>query len=579
MSQARMQRKIWEIRPRSAHSKSLAGQLQITPLFAQILLNRQISDPKTARSFLSPKLTDLIDPARLPGMQEAVERIHLAVKNKEQIAIYGDYDVDGISSVAILWHLFRMLGLKADYYIPHRVDEGYGLNPEAVHQLAEAGTNLLITVDCGIGALEEIALARRLGMDVIITDHHRPGPQLPDAFAVVHPLLDTDYPNPSAAGAMVAFKLAWALAESFRNGGKTSPDLRQYLLNATTLAGLGTIADVVELRGENRVIAGYGLRALEESSLCGIRALVEAAELADRGLESYDIAFTLAPMLNAAGRMGHARLAVELLTTENAYRAAQIARYLKEQNKLRQKCQRDIFKQVRQRILEAGFNHPDRRTIVLAGENWHPGVIGIVASRVIEEFGKPAILINLENGLGQGSGRSIEGFNLHDALCACREHLLRFGGHELAAGLRIQSDRVAVFAQAFEDYARRCNSDSGTPAALSIDAEASIREFSEQLMRELAWLEPFGQGNPPPLFATRGVRLIAPPRRCGAKNDHLQISIQDNTGAVRCIGFGMGPLEKKLLEADCFHVAYKPQYNTWNGSTNLQFVLEDIQFD
>ncbi|HOM60308.1 MAG TPA: single-stranded-DNA-specific exonuclease RecJ [Anaerohalosphaeraceae bacterium] len=579
MSQARMQRKIWEIRPRSAHSKSLAGQLKITPLFAQILLNRQISDPKTARSFLSPKLTDLIDPARLPGMQEAVERIRRAVKNKEQIAIYGDYDVDGISSVAILWHLFRMLGLKADYYIPHRVDEGYGLNPEAVHQLAEAGTNLLITVDCGIGAVEEIALARRLGMDVIITDHHRPCPQLPDASAVVHPLLDTDYPNPSAAGAMVAFKLAWALAESFRNGGKTPPDLRQYLLNATTLAGLGTIADVVELRGENRVIAGYGLKALEESSLCGIRALVEAAELAGRGLESYDIAFTLAPMLNAAGRMGHARLAVELLTTENAYRAAQIARYLKEQNKLRQKCQRDIFKQVRQRILEAGFNHPDRRTIVLAGENWHPGVIGIVASRVIEEFGKPAILINLENGLGQGSGRSIEGFNLHDALCACREHLVRFGGHELAAGLRIQSDRVAAFAQAFEDYARRCNSDSGTPAALSIDAEASIREFSEQLMRELAWLEPFGQGNPPPLFATRGVRLIAPPRRCGAKNDHLQISIQDNTGAVRCIGFGMGPLEKKLLEADCFHVAYKPQYNTWNGSTNLQFVLEDIQFD
>jgi single-stranded-DNA-specific exonuclease len=574
-----MQRKIWEIRPRSAHSKSLAGQLKITPLFAQILLNRQISDPKTARSFLSPKLTDLIDPARLPGMQEAVERIRRAVKNKEQIAIYGDYDVDGISSVAILWHLFRMLGLKADYYIPHRVDEGYGLNPEAVHQLAEAGTNLLITVDCGIGAVEEIALARRLGMDVIITDHHRPCPQLPDASAVVHPLLDTDYPNPSAAGAMVAFKLAWALAESFRNGGKTPPDLRQYLLNATTLAGLGTIADVVELRGENRVIAGYGLKALEESSLCGIRALVEAAELAGRGLESYDIAFTLAPMLNAAGRMGHARLAVELLTTENAYRAAQIARYLKEQNKLRQKCQRDIFKQVRQRILEAGFNHPDRRTIVLAGENWHPGVIGIVASRVIEEFGKPAILINLENGLGQGSGRSIEGFNLHDALCACREHLVRFGGHELAAGLRIQSDRVAAFAQAFEDYARRCNSDSGTPAALSIDAEASIREFSEQLMRELAWLEPFGQGNPPPLFATRGVRLIAPPRRCGAKNDHLQISIQDNTGAVRCIGFGMGPLEKKLLEADCFHVAYKPQYNTWNGSTNLQFVLEDIQFD
>ncbi|MEJ5259983.1 MAG: single-stranded-DNA-specific exonuclease RecJ [Anaerohalosphaeraceae bacterium] len=579
MAQARMQRKIWEIRPRCAHSKTLAEQLKITPLFAQVLLNRQISDPKSAQSFLSPKLTDLIEPGRLPGMTEAVERIRRAIERQEPIVLYGDYDVDGISSVAILWHLFRLLNVRADYYIPHRVDEGYGLNAEAVRQLAEAGMKLLITVDCGISACEEAALARQLGMDVILTDHHRPGPVLPEAQAIVHPLLDADYPNPNAAGAMVAFKLAWALAESYRRGGQMPPELRQYLLNATTLAGLGTIADVVELRGENRVIAGFGLKALEESNLCGIRALIEAADLAGRGLDSYDIAFTLAPMLNAAGRMGHARLAVELLTTDSPYRAMQIAQYLKEQNKLRQKCQRDIFKQVRQRILDAGLNHPDRRTIVLAGENWHPGVIGIVASRVIEEFGKPAILINLENGTGQGSGRSVEGFNLYEALCACGEHLIRFGGHEMAAGLRIQADKVAAFAQAVEEYARRQCADVPPAAALTIDAEASVREISGQFMRELASLEPFGQGNPRPVFATRGVRLIAPPRRCGAKNDHLQLSIQDKTGAVRCIGFGMGSLEKKLLETDAFHIAYQPQYNTYNGSTTLQFVLEDIQFE
>ena len=576
---ARMQRKVWEIRPRCAQVKALAEALKITPLFAQVLSNRELSEPSSIQSFLSPKLTDLIDPGRLFGVKEAVSRIRTALEEDRKIAIYGDYDVDGITSVSILWHLLRVLGRKADYYIPHRVDEGYGLNPEAVGQLAEAGVSLLITVDCGITACEEIALAGQLGMEVIVTDHHQPGERLPDASAIVHPTLDPTYPNPHSAGAMVAFKLAWALAESYKRGGQMPSELRQYLLNATTLAGLGTIADVVDLRGENRVLSGFGLKALEQSDLVGVRALVAAADLAGKGLDSYDIAFTLAPMLNAAGRMGHARLAVELLTTDSEYRAMQIAQYLKEQNRLRQKCQREIFKQVKQRITEAGLNHPDRKTIVLAGENWHTGVVGIVASRVIDEYYKPTILINLENGCGQGSGRSIEGFNLHAALCACRDHLIRFGGHEMAAGLRIEASRVEAFAEQFEACARGQLTDRVLSSSLSIDAEASIRDFSEQLMRELSALEPFGQGNPRPVFATRGVRLISPPRRCGARSDHLQLSIQDDTGAVRCIGFGMGPLEKKLVESESFHVAYEPQYNTWNGSTQLQFVLSDIQFE
>jgi single-stranded-DNA-specific exonuclease len=486
--------------------------------------------------------------------------------------------VDGITSVAILWHLLRLLGAQADYYIPHRVDEGYGVNDEAVRQLAEAGTQLLITVDCGITAVRQMQLARSLGMDVIITDHHQPDAVLPEAEAIVHPLLDAAYPNPASSGAMVAFKLAWGVADTQKSVGRIPDALRQFLLNATTLAGIGTIADVVDLRGENRVLAGYGLRAIEKTSLVGIRSLIDTAQLGGAGVDSYDVAFRLAPMLNAAGRMGHARLAVELLTTDNPVRALYISQYLKEQNRLRQKCQQDIFKQAKARILQSGLSHPDRKTIVLADENWHSGVIGIVAARVVDEFFRPALIINTAGGVGHGSGRSIEGFNLHAALSACGEHLISFGGHEMAAGLRIKPDNIAVFAEAFEAFART-HMQQNCQTYLDIEAETRIADFDDRLMRELRSLEPFGQGNPRPLFAARGVRLIAPPRRVGTKNDHLQLSIADNSGAVRCIGFGMGAMEKKLVETDTFSVAFEPQHNTYNGKTTVQFVLNDIQFE
>jgi single-stranded-DNA-specific exonuclease len=576
---AGMQRKIWQIRPAQAGAQALSQQLKISPLLAQVLLNRKVIEIPHAQSFLSPKLTDLIEPTRMPGLTAAVHRVLRAVTEKEKIAIYGDYDVDGITSVAILWHLLEMLGAEVDYYIPHRVDEGYGLNDEAVRQLAEAGTQLMITVDCGITAVRQVALARELGMEVIVTDHHQPDAVLPEANAIVHPLLDASYPNPASAGAMVAFKLAWGVAEAMKQGGRIPDALRQYLLNATTLAGIGTIADVVDLRGENRVLAGYGLRAVEKSSLIGIRALVETAELGGGEVDSYDVAFKLAPMLNAAGRMGHARLAVELLTTDNQVRAIYISQYLKEQNRLRQKCQQDIFKQAKARILQSGLNHPDRKTIVLADEGWHTGVIGIVASKVIDEYYRPTIMINTSNGLGQGSGRSIEGFNLHGALAACSEHLVSFGGHAMAAGLKIETGKIGAFAEAFEAYAREHFGKMTLESALDIEAETRIGDFNERVMKELRGLEPFGQGNPRPMFATRGVRLIAPPRRVGTRNDHLQISIADASGAVRCIGFGMGAMDKKLVESETFSVAYEPQNNTYNGKTMVQFVLSDIQFE
>ena len=576
---AGMHKKVWQIRPSSDKVSLLADELKVSPILAQILLNRELHKTDTARSFLSPKLTDLIEPELMPGVTAATGRIKEAIESGKKISIYGDYDVDGITSVAILWHLLKMLGAQVDYYIPHRVDEGYGLNTDAVRQLADNGTQLLITVDCGITAVEEVRLAGELGMETVVTDHHQPGPTLPDAQAVVHPLLDSDYGNPTSAGAMVAFKLAWGIANAYKKGSQLAPELREYLLNATTLAGMGTVADVVDLRGENRVLVGYSLKALDKSSLVGVRELIRIADLGTSEVDSYAIAFRLAPMINAAGRMGHARLAVELLTTDNQVRAIQIAQYLKDQNRQRQKCQQDIFKEVKQRIMQAGLNHPDRKTIVLSDDNWHPGVIGIVASKVIDLFYRPTLIINTANGLGQGSGRSIPGFNLHQALSACSEYLTGFGGHEMAAGLKIQADKIDDFAEAFEAYAHENLAHEQLESFLEIDAEAAISDFNECVMKELSYLEPFGQGNPKPVFAARGVKLIAPPRRVGNRNDHLQISISDTSGAVRCIGFGMGQLEKKLLEADTFHVAFEPQYNTYNGQTNLQFVLNDIQFD
>jgi single-stranded-DNA-specific exonuclease len=574
-----MQKKVWQVQPESAAAATLAASLKVSALTAQILINRDLHKTDTARSFLSPKLTDLIEPERMHGIPAAAERVRAAIESGKKITIYGDYDVDGITSTSILWHLLKILGAQVDYYIPHRVDEGYGLNADAVRQLAENGTELMITVDCGITGIEEVRLAHELGIEVIVTDHHEPADTLPEAEAIVHPRLDADYGNPHAAGAMVAFKLAWAIANRYKKDGQLPPELKQYLLNATTLAALGTIADVVDLRGENRILAGYGLKALENSSLVGIRTLVETAQVQASEVDSYAVAFRLAPMLNAAGRMGHARLAVELLTTDSEVRAMQIAQYLKDQNRLRQKCQRDIFKQAKQRITQTGLNHPDRKTIVLSDGGWHTGVIGIVASRIIDDYYRPTILINASNGVGQGSGRSVAGFDLHGALTACGEHLLSFGGHKMAAGLKIDMDNIAAFAEAFEAYAHE-NMEAGTlESYLDIDAEARIVDFNECVMRELNILEPFGAGNPKPLFAARGVKLIAPPRTVGARNDHLQISISDDSGAVRCIGFGMGKLEKKLLEADRFSVAFEPQYNTYNGRTNLQFVLSDIQFE
>ncbi|HUS72661.1 MAG TPA: single-stranded-DNA-specific exonuclease RecJ [Sedimentisphaerales bacterium] len=571
--------KQWAIQPPDDRSAQLAKSLKVSPLLAQVLINRGITDAHAGSIFLRPKLTELIEPGQMPGIESAVRRLKQAIRNEEKISVYGDYDVDGITGVAILWQMLTLLGAQVDYYIPHRIDEGYGLNVEAVQQLAKAGSKLLITVDCGVTDFDSAMLAEQLGIGLIITDHHQPGTELPKAVAIVHPALEDAYPNQDSSGAMVAFKLAWAIANEFNVGTKLGPRLREFMLNATSLTAMGTVADIVQLRGENRVLTSYGLKALPECKLPGIQALIETAGLTGQGLDSFDIGFRLAPMLNAAGRMGHARLAVELLTSDSELRSMKIAEYLKEQNKQRQQCERKIFKQACEMVARRGLNHPDQKSIVLASENWHGGVLGIVASRIVDKFYRPTIMLCVEDATAQGSGRSIPGFCLLSAIGACSQHLIKFGGHKMAAGITIEAAKIEQFANLFEAHAKKSLREDDVVAKLYIDAVAPLSEFRKDTVSELQLLAPFGQGNPRPVFVTKGVRLASPPRRVGIRGDHLQLVITDNTASIRCIGFRFGKWEKKLLECEFFNVAYQPQINTYNGNSNVEFVLADIRFE
>jgi len=494
----RTQKNQWVVRDADDRAEELARSLKIAPLVAQVLINRGITEAQAGSVFMQPKLTELIRPDRMPGIEPAVTRLRDAIERKQRITIYGDYDVDGITGVSILWQLLTLLGAEVDYYIPHRIDEGYGLNSDAVRSIAESGSGLLVTVDCGITGFEAADLARELGLDVIITDHHQPGPVLPNAVAIVHPALDESYPNQDSAGALVAYKLAWALADELSKGPRLGPELREFMLNATSLAATGTVADVVDLRGENRIVTSFGLQSLPTSKLCGVRALIETAGLTGQGLDSYAIGFRLAPMLNAAGRMGHARLAVELLTSTSELRAMQIAEYLKGQNAKRQQCERKMLKEACKMVVERGLNHPDHKSIVLAAEGWHTGVLGIVASRLVDRFYRPTVMINAspsEEGAAQGSARSIEGFNLLGAIQACSSHLASFGGHTMAAGLTIPPEKIEDFAADFETYAAGNLNEEDIVAHLHIDAIAALRQLSSP-PKACAWRPPPGASAP-----------------------------------------------------------------------------------
>ena len=579
--------KDWLIAPPWQDRAQLAAALRISPVVADVLHRRGIDDAEAARRFLHPQLTDILPPETLPGASQAASRIHTAVQRGEKIVIFGDYDVDGIAGVSILWHCLRLAGAEPGFYIPHRLEEGYGVSAEAIEALANEGAKLIITVDCGVTAIAPARLARQRGVDLIVTDHHLPQagedgrPQLPEAL-LVHPGISEKgcppYANPNLSGAGVAFKLAWAIAQRASNAEKVKPEFRDFLVDATGLAALGTVADVVPLTGENRIIAHYGLRGLPQSRLAGLRALIQSAGLTGKKLDGYDIGFKLAPRLNAIGRMGHARLAVELLTRAAPQEAVRIAANLEQQNRARQTLERKITEEAMHMVVDQRQNTDAIRAIVLASPDWHAGVIGIVASRIVEEFGRPTIMIAMNGGGGQGSGRSIRNFPLHEVLASCREHLLAYGGHSMAAGLRIAPDKVDAFRAAIQERAGLLLTPADLRPKLHIDDVVELNELDGQLVADLARLEPFGAGNPAPRLATDWLNVIGEPRAVGASATHLQVTLGDGRTQCRGIAFGKSKHTAELLDHRRCRVAFQPILNEWNGRRTVEMQIEDFQF-
>ncbi|MBN2563371.1 MAG: single-stranded-DNA-specific exonuclease RecJ [Phycisphaerae bacterium] len=580
--------KDWVTAPPWSGRESLAAALRISPVVAQVLHGRGITDVEAARQFLNPKLTDILPPESLPGATAAAERIHAAIDAGEKIVVFGDYDVDGITGVSILWHCLRLAGAEPDFYIPHRLEEGYGISTEAIDLLADDGARLIITVDCGVTAIEPAGRAKQRGVDLIITDHHNPhtneagNVELPDAMLVhsgIAPGGESPYPNPNLSGAGVAFKLAWAVAQQVSKATKVQPRFREFLVDATGMAALGIVADVVPLTGENRNITHNGLRGLPHSRLPGVQALIQSAGLTGKKLEGYDVGFKLAPRLNAIGRMGHARLAVEMLTRAAPDEAVRIAANLEQQNRARQKLERRIADEAREMVIDQGQSSDAVRGIVLASEGWHAGVIGIVASRITEEFGRPTIMIALdEDGTGQGSGRSIRHFPLNEVLAHCREHLLTYGGHAMAAGLKIEVAKIDDFRQAFRERAGQLLTPADLRPKLHIDDVVDLTQLNEQLVADLARLEPFGAGNPAPKLATDWLELAGEPRAVGTSGTHLQVTLGNARAQCKGIAFGQAKLLPQLLDHRRCRVAFRPIINEWNGRRTVEMQIFDFQF-
>jgi single-stranded-DNA-specific exonuclease len=535
--------------------------------------------------FLEPKLTMLHDPSLMPDLDKAAQRLLRAARGGEKVVIYGDYDVDGVTATAILRHTLKQIepGAVVDSYIPHRLEEGYGLNTGAIEELARQGAGVIVSVDCGVTAIEPAAAARRAGVDLIITDHHNPpasDADLPDAFAVVHPRRPgSAYPFADLSGSGVAYKLAWRLATMAGGASRVDGAMRALLIELLAFAALGAIADVVPLQGENRVIARHGLHRIKHSPIIGLRALVEASGLAGERVDAWDVAFRLAPRLNASGRMSHARDAVELFTTDNPERAKTIAEALTEQNNQRRTVERQIFEQAAEAAVKAGMDRPDRRAIVLADPRWHAGVVGIVCSRLVERFGRPAILLCDDGESLHGSGRSIDGFNLHGALESCAGMLAKFGGHDMAAGLRLDRGRMDEFVAAFTGVANERISEDELLPKVEIDCPATLDELTPVNVRRLESLGPFGRGNPPVTLLLASLKLDAPATPMGKGGEHVAMHVQQAGSArtLRLVGWGWGERRQALTRGQRIDAVVRPKVSTYGGRESVEPELVDFR--
>ncbi|MFA9478188.1 single-stranded-DNA-specific exonuclease RecJ [Phycisphaerales bacterium AB-hyl4] len=570
---------------RREQAVDFAGKLGMSPLIAELLLARGVDTSDAARAFLKPTLNDLADPAELPGVPEAARRIARAVADGQPIVIYGDYDVDGVTAASVLWHTLRLADADVSIYIPHRVDEGYGLNEDAIRSFAELSPQpLVVTVDCGITATGPADLARELGLDLIITDHHTFDPaDLPNAHALVHPGL-ADAGGAVAVGAAdlcgagVAFKLAWQVAREICGSDRLPAGFRDLLVNLLTLVALGTVADVVPLRGENRVLTRFGLARIKNTGFAGLDAMIDAAQLRDERIDSYHVGFVLGPRLNACGRMGHAREAARLLTEAVGDEARELAVFLNSENDRRRATERTIAEQAAAQVREAGYDAADRRAIVVAGEDWHPGVVGIVASRLVEQFSRPVIVLNIdEEGIAHGSARSVDGVSIHEALTACREHLTRFGGHAMAAGLALRAEAIGAFRDALVTHVNEKLTVEQLTPVLTVDAALSLGDCTLALFEQLQELGPFGRDNPRPKLLVRDVTLDGPARPMGRQGQHLQLRLRQGGSVMRAVAFNFGDVAEQLPGGVELDVVFEAKLGQWQGRRTLDLHVQDLR--
>src|SRR5688572_4976766 len=546
---------------------ALAAELHLPPLVCRLLLTRGYSAVEPAKEFLRPRLERMHSALMLPDAAVALDRLARASRDGETVLVHGDYDVDGICATTLLTRSLRYFGAKPVPFIPRRLEDGYDLSDAGVRAAREVGARLVVTCDCGTSALEPIRALCESGIDVIVTDHHLPGGPLPECLAVLNPKRPGSmYPDRDLAAVGVAFKLMLALAEKL--GASANP-----MYNMLDLVALATIADVAPLRGENRIFARYGLRLMAETPHQGLRALMRASGMEGRPLTAGRVGFVLAPRLNAVGRLDHALRGVQLLLSEDEPEANRLARELEEMNRKRQEIDRGTLEAARRRV--DALDLDSTYGIVLAEQGWHPGVIGIVASRIVEETARPTVLIALDGETGKGSGRAPAPFDLHAGLSECRDLLARFGGHKAAAGVTIQASKVDEFARRFNDVARARLRPVDLFPELRIDAEISIDEVTDELETLLRHFEPFGVGNPSPVFLSRNVRLASPARVVGTDGLKLRIA-----GAVRdrdALGWGMGDLAAELGPESRLDIAYRIERDTYQGETKLQLRLADLR--
>ncbi|MCL6520521.1 MAG: single-stranded-DNA-specific exonuclease RecJ [Armatimonadetes bacterium] len=566
--------KDWKIiQPDLAIEEEFCNQVPASRIVCRVLLNRGIRTPREAREFLNPSMDNLHDPSLLDGIDRAVARTIKALDAGEKIMVHGDYDVDGITSTALLVRVLRALRADVSWYIPHRQREGYDIRQSGIEEAARRGANLIITVDCGTSAIDEIEYAKRLGIDVIVTDHHEPGPKIAEPLALINPRKrDCQYPFKDLAGVGVAFKFAEALVKG--RGYDTEAFRRRFV----DLVAIGTVADIVPLVGENRVLTKCGITEIPRSGKPGIQALLKVAGVHGKPITSHMLSYILCPRLNAAGRLDDASLALNLLLTKEEAEAEKLAEMLELQNRERQREQERITLEAIEQITGRCLDEK-AKVLVLSSQRWHPGIIGVVASKIVDLFHRPAVLIAIDeaNNKGVGSARSIDSFHLFKALMQCSELLERCGGHAKAAGLSIMAEKLSDFDEAINEVADHILTQSDLIPQIEVDAELEIDEITYDLATELQLLEPFGYGNREPVFASRDVRVISK-TRLGGNGNHLKLKLAtQKTKQIECIAFGWGESEQLFEIGATVDLCYNVQINEYAGFKVVQLVLKDAK--